>query len=205
MVGASLQGVVIGLAIALPVGPVGVLCIRRTLAQGRLIGLLSGFGAAVADALYGAVAGFGITAVSGFMLAHTTVFRLVGGTALATLGGLMLRQPPLRAPRRVSPVAGRIAAFTSTFLLTLANPLTVVAFAAAFSAIGEDHSGPELAALVGGIFVGSSTWWVALSLGAGALRERLGDATLAIMSRLAAMAIAALGVLAIAVEIGHLL
>ena len=125
-----LRGLIIGLSIAAPVGPIGVLCIRRTLADGRLQGLVSGLGAAAADATYGAVAGFGLTAVSSLLVNQQTWLRLVGGLFLDYLGlRTLLARPASEAPATGvrGPASGRslAGAFLSTLALTLTNPVTV--------------------------------------------------------------------------------
>jgi LysE type translocator len=122
-----LRGLVIGFSIAAPVGPIGVLCIRRTLADGRAAGFFSGLGAATADALYGAVAAFGLTAISSVLIGQATWLRLGGGLFLCYLGiKTFLARPAAEAtPARAT---GLIGAYVSTLLLTLANPTTILSF-----------------------------------------------------------------------------
>jgi threonine/homoserine/homoserine lactone efflux protein len=160
-----LKGAVIGLAIAAPVGPIGVLCIRRTFAQGQAAGLATGLGAATADALYGAVAAFGLTAVSGFLVAWQPELRFFGGAFLCALGAQTFFARPAAAP---APLRGRglAGAWASTVVLTLANPATILSFAAVFAGagLGQARHGPaEAAALVAGVFAGSAAWWLLLS------------------------------------------
>ena len=127
-----LKGIAIGLSIAAPVGPIGVLCIRSTLAEGRIQGLVSGLGAAAADALYGCVAGFGLTLLSDLLTGQQTWLRAIGGTFLCYLGvKTFLAQPGERVASEAS--LGLLGAFSSTFLLTLANPVTILAFGAIFA------------------------------------------------------------------------
>src|SRR5262245_14708867 len=130
--GTFLRGLVIGFSIAAPVGPIGVLCIRRTLADGRVTGLAVGLGAAAADAVYGAVAGFGLTAVSALLVSQQGTMRLVGGLFLCYLGARTLLARPAD---HAAPVggAGRLGAFLATFGLTLANPATILSFVAVFA------------------------------------------------------------------------
>jgi len=130
-----LRGLVIGFSIAAPVGPIGVLCIRRTLADGRATGLAVGLGAAAADAVYGAIAGFGLTAVSSLLVRQQGILRLVGGLFLCYLGvRTFLARPADRAARAGG--AGLVGAFTSTFGLTLTNPATILSFVAVFAGLG---------------------------------------------------------------------
>lgn len=177
-----LRGLVIGFSIAAPVGPIGVLCIRRTLAHGRATGLVSGLGAASADAFYGAVAGFGLTAVSGFLIDQQAPLRIIGGLFLCYLAVRTLLTPPAQHAASVSG-RGLAGAFASTFFLTLTNPVTILAFGAIFAGLGlAEASGDYLSAglsagtLVTGVFLGSAAWWVVLSAGVSLLRERF-DAT----------------------------
>jgi threonine/homoserine/homoserine lactone efflux protein len=126
------QGILIGLSIAAPVGPIGVLCIRRTLSEGRGTGFVSGLGAATADAIYGCVAGFGLTFISDILVSQQTWFRLVGGLFLCYLG---IRNFLARPVERAASVGGQglAGAYASTFILTLTNPMTILSFAAIFA------------------------------------------------------------------------
>ncbi len=141
MIGIFLRGLTLGLAIAAPVGPVGVLCIRRTLAEGRLAGLVSGLGAATADACYGLVAAFGLTFVSSRLIDWQDAIRLVGGLFLLYLGARTLAAPVADQPAAglaVQPAQrGLLANYTSTLVVTLTNPMTILAFAAVFAGLGE--------------------------------------------------------------------
>jgi threonine/homoserine/homoserine lactone efflux protein len=172
------KGTAAGIAIAAPVGPVGVLCVRRTLASGRLAGMVSGLGAAVADALFGAVAAFGLTLVADWMTAHEAPLRAVGGALLVVLAVRALRsRPAAEAGAATAAMAGGWGrAFASTFVLTATNPITIVAFLGIFGAlgIGAALADRHLASLlVAGVFCGSSLWWLALAGGAGMLRPWL--------------------------------
>ncbi len=195
-----LRGLVIGLSIAAPVGPIGVLCIRRTLADGRAAGLVSGLGAASADALYGCIAGFGLTFVSSFLVGQQTWLRLIGGLFLCYLGIRTL----LARPADEAAPAGRgglAAAYASTFVLTLTNPMTILSFIAIFSGLGLASAAGDYAAagtLVLGVFLGSALWWLALSGGVGAFRSRLGPRSLLWVNRLSGVVITAFGVYALA-------
>ncbi|KHK03354.1 LysE family translocator [Desulfovibrio sp. TomC] len=175
MLGFFLKGATIGAVIAMPFGAVGMLCLGRAMSRGLRVRLLSGMGAAAADAFYGAVAAFGLTFVSDFLAAHAAVLQGGGGLFLVAMGlRLLLTKPPdlARADRKGS-YAG---AFASAFVLTLTNPMTVVAFVAIFAGFGlgqpEAQSG-EAAAVVAGIFGGAMVWWAAIALGGKMLRNRL--------------------------------
>jgi threonine/homoserine/homoserine lactone efflux protein len=173
-----LKGLLFGFLLAATVGPMWVLCFRRTLAQGPLAGLASGMGIAVADGFYGAVAAFGLTAISGFLLRHSFWIGLVGGVFLVYLGVKILMSKPSLDEKAQEPVS-HSKAFLSTLGLTLANPPTILAFAAIFAGLGLVTSDYGSAALVVlGVFLGSAAWWIALAAGANWLREHLGSGLL---------------------------
>ena len=170
------KSMVVGLGIAAPVGPVGVLCLRRTLTGGPRLGLSSGLGAAVADSLYGAVAAFGLAAVGAWIVQHSDWLRLGGGLFLVCLAGWNLLRGPAAEGKVQTDASNVFWAFCSTLFLTLANPVTLLSFAAIFAAVGITHSADGLAAgmiLVAGVFAGSSIWWFGLSGSVLALRGRV--------------------------------
>ena len=192
------RGLVIGFSIAAPVGPIGVLCIRRTLADGRATGLAVGLGAAAADAVYGAVAGFGLTAVSSLLVSQQGLLRLVGGLFLCYLGvGTFLARPAAEAARVGG--AGLLGAFTSTFGLTLANPATILSFVAVFAGFGiaAANGWRDATILVAGVFLGSALWWLLLSGTVGALRSRLTPEALRWVNRLSGLVLLGFGVAAL--------
>jgi len=190
-----LRGLVIGFSIAAPVGPIGVLCIRRTLAEGRFHGLVSGLGAASADAIYGCVAGFGITFVSGFLIKQQLWLRLVGGVFLCFLGVRIFLSTPSdqAAPAKTM---GLFSAFASTFFLTLSNPVTILSFAAIFVGLGLGSTGGSYvpaAILVFGVFVGSALWWLVLSGSVSLFRTSFTPAKLRWVNRISGIAIVGFG------------
>ena len=138
------KGFVVGGSIAAPVGPIGVLCIRRSLTQGRLIGFVSGLGAATADAFYAAVAGFGLTALSQFFVHHARPLHLAGGLLLLYLGVRTAFAPRASEATGGAPTDSRLGAYASTLLLTITNPMTIFMFAAIFTAIAPAN-GPDAA------------------------------------------------------------
>ena len=159
------KGLVIGFAIAAPVGPIGVLCIRRTFAEGRLAGFVTGLGAATADAFYGAVAAFGLTAISSFLLGFQDPLRLVGGVFLCAMGLQVFVTRPGTASARMQG-KGLAQAYATTVMLTLTNPATILSFLAVFAGagLGQSRYGTfEAAAIVAGVFAGSALWWLLLS------------------------------------------
>jgi threonine/homoserine/homoserine lactone efflux protein len=198
-VGLLLEGIVIGFAIAAPVGPIGVLCIRRTLADGRTSGLVSGLGAATADALYGSVAALGLTFVADLLMGGESWLRLVGGAFLVFLGVRTFLVPPAEqaAPAGRS---GLLGAYASTLLLTLTNPTTILSFAAIFAGLGAgDANGDAVSAmsLVLGVFLGSATWWFVLSGATGLFRARLSSHGLRWVNRISGTVVTIFGVLAV--------
>jgi threonine/homoserine/homoserine lactone efflux protein len=160
-----LKGLIIGFVIAAPVGPIGVLCARRTLIFGRRAGFFSGMGAATADAIYGFVAAFGLTLVSDFLIGHNVLLRLAGGSLLCFLGGKALIAAPatkLDHPKTLQRFAGM---YSSMFFLTLTNPMTIFSFAAVFAGFGlagVKGNFSSSGALILGVFLGSALWWMFL-------------------------------------------
>ncbi len=174
-----LKGLAFGFVLAATVGPMWVLCFRRTVAYGALTGFVSGMGIAVADGLYGAVAAFGLTAVSGFLLRYSFWIGLVGGAFLVYLGIKTLLSRPAGNGGTPKP-ASLAQAFLSTLGLTLANPPTILAFAALFAGLGLAASADyrAAAAVTLAVFLGSAAWWIVLAACGGALRGRLGPRVL---------------------------
>jgi len=160
-----LRGLLIGVAIAAPVGPIGLLCIQRTLALGRAAGFVSGLGAATADGFYGAVAAFGLTLVSHALLAERAWIQAVGGAALVVIGLRMATRPTPRQGTSAPGGRGWLL-YGSVLLLTLGNPLTILSFAAVLATLGvslQPHAALAAALTVLGVFIGSGLWWLALS------------------------------------------
>jgi threonine/homoserine/homoserine lactone efflux protein len=199
------RGLVIGFTVAMAVGPMSVLTMRRTIAHGRLHGLVSGLGIATADASYGAVAAFGLTAVTVAMVGARTALGIVGGGFLVWLGIRTVRaHPPATAAAAVDR-PGLLGAYLSIYGLTMTNPMTILSFAAIFAGFGLGGGRPVDAALVTvGVFLGSSLWWVALTTAVGGLRSRLTPAVLAWINRVSGAVLIGFGVLAIAAASGLL-
>ncbi len=195
-----LQSIAIGFSIAAPVGPIGVLCIRRTLANGRRSGLVSGLGAATADATYGIVAAFGLSFISAFLINQQVWLQLVGGLFLGYLGLKIFLAAP--APITSGAVQARAAGdFGSTFVLTLTNPATILSFTAIFAGLGLANTGGDYFAassMVLGIFIGSALWWVILSGMVGLFRHKFTPQRLRWVNRLAGTVILAFGLLILA-------
>ena len=189
------KGMIIGLCIAVPVGPIGLLCIRRTLNDGPLYGLISGIGAATADAFYGMVGGFGVTCVSNFLIHQATWLHLLGGLFLCFLGVKTFLSKPAKKEAALKG-GGLVLSYLTTFFYTLTNPMTIFSFAAIFAAVGIAEKGRDFVAastLVLGVFLGSSLWWLILSGGVGLFRERISLQWLWKLNRLAGALITGFG------------
>ncbi|NJK36362.1 MAG: LysE family transporter [Oscillatoriales cyanobacterium RM2_1_1] len=192
-----LKGLLMGFSIAAPVGPIGVLCIRRTLTQGRLTGLMSGLGAASADAVYGGIAGFGLTLVANFLVDHSIGLRIVGGIFLIYLGVKTALAKPVKTEATTTQMAG---AYGSTFFLTLTNPGTILSFLAVFAGLGLVSATPsylDAGILVLGIFLGSALWWLLLTGGVELLRETLSDRRLRWINSISGGIILSFGLIAL--------
>jgi threonine/homoserine/homoserine lactone efflux protein len=169
-----LKGVVVGLSMAVPVGPIGILCIRRTLLEGRLSGFVSALGLATADVVFGCIAGFGLTFISDFLTSQQFWLRLIGGLFLCAIGleVFMTKFVEREAPSRGK---GLVGAYTSMFLLTLTYPMTILIFLGVFAGLGIGSARGNylsIAALVLGVFTGSMLWWATLSSFVGSLRDK---------------------------------
>jgi threonine/homoserine/homoserine lactone efflux protein len=193
------RGLVIGFSIAAPVGPIGVLCIRRTLAEGQAFGLVSGLGAATADAFYGCVAGFGLTFISTFVVSQKMWLSLFGGLFLLYLGIKTLLSKPAEKEATINQ-SGLLSSYFSTFLLTITNPLTILSFAAIFAGLGLAHVNGGYASaivLVLGVFLGSALWWLLLSGSVGLFRDKFSTQGLLWVNRISGIIITVFGVVAL--------
>lgn len=179
------QGIVVGFLIAAPVGPVGLLCIRRALADGRGAAFVAGLGAAVADTFYGAVAGLGLTLISDFLMEWQTPLSLLGAVVLLVLGVKAWRTPICLSPTPQGHF-GLVNDFVATLGITLTNPATIIAFMAVFASVGLVRPHEDLAQggwLIAGVFLGSALWWLTLSALAGAVRHKFSPRWLAALGK----------------------
>jgi len=194
-----LKGITIGFSIAAPVGPIGLLCIRRSLGEGVLTGLATGLGAATADAVYGCIAGFGLTAVSAFLIHQKLWLGLFGGVFLCYLGLRILLSKPV-VQQSEAHATGLLPAYASTLMLTLANPLTILSFAAVFAGYGLGTA-PDYASavrLVAGVFIGSAVCRLLLSGGVGVVRASINPFMLRGINWLSGATILSFGLYALA-------
>lgn len=189
------KGFIIGFSIAAPVGPIGILCIQRTLAGGSVQGLVTGLGAATADAIYGFIAAFGLTFISNFLVEHSDGFRLIGGLFLCYLG---IRAFLSKPQNQTFSVASRstLSSYGTTFFLTLTNPMTILFFAGVFAGLGMVSESIQYASaglMVIGVFIGSGAWWLILSGTTTILRNRMNARKLAWVNRISGFVILAFG------------
>ena len=170
------RGIAIGFAIAAPIGPVGVFCINKAMADGRAAAIVAGLGAALADTIFGAVVGLGLGTVSLFLSQHQLVLKLAGGLFMAALGlktWLAAFAPAVCMPSVRGPAMWRD--FAATFLITITNPATILGVMGVFAALGTSAKPAGVAEswlLVLGVFAGSTLWWLVLSTLASAARSR---------------------------------
>jgi len=194
-----LRGLLIGFSIAAPVGPIGVLCIRRTLTRGRLSGYVSGLGAATADSIYGSIAGFGLAFISNFLVSQQGWLRLAGGAFLCYLGIRTFLAKPAgqAAPAKENNLIGDYA---STFFLTLTNPMTIIAYVAVFAGLGLAGARNNYASagvLVLGVFMGSALWSFSLCSEVGFFREKFTQRGLGWVNRISGIIITGFGLFAL--------
>lgn len=197
-----IKGLIIGFSVAAPVGPIGVLCIRKSLAEGRAAGFVTGLGAAAADTAYGLIAGLGLTALSSFLTGHATAMKITGGLFLIFLGIKTFLGKP--AENAASAKNNRLYGnFISTFFLTIANPATILSFLAVFAAMNNantlhESGAASVIAFVTGVFIGSAGWWLLLSSGVSLLRDRITRHMMIRVNRLSGAAIISFALWALA-------
>ena len=192
------RGVILGFTIAAAVGPISLLVIRRTLAEGEIVGLASGLGVATADATYGAIAAFGLGAITNVLVGGQRVLGLVGGAFLLWLAWRTARAEPTEPASTLARRGGLAGAYLSILGLTLTNPMTILSFAALFAGLGiapGDVAGA--ASITAGVFIGSSAWWLLLTLTVGAVRSRVTRAWLGRINVASGLVIGAFALVAI--------
>lgn len=188
-----LKGAIVGMLIAAPVGPINVLVIRRTLVHGRLAGLASGLGAAIADTVFGAIAALGISMLQAFLEQERQILSLVGATILVAMGVRLLRRPAATISEGQDPTS-LFADFTSALFLTLTNPITVLSFLAIFAAFGvrpDGQIGMDDWLLLAGVMAGASAWWLIVVEAVCLFRDRFTTTGLTWANRIAAIVILA--------------
>jgi len=189
------KGLIMGLSIAAPVGPIGVLCIRRTLEYGKFIGFMSGLGAATADGLYGLIAGLGLTFITNFLVEQQGWIHLIGSVFLLYLGLKIFVSKPSKIAAKANG-NNVFSAYASTFFLTITNPVTILSFLAIFSGLGISNSNDDTITnlvVVLGVFLGSALWWFFLSSVTGILMNRMGNFPFNIVNRISGFIILMFG------------
>lgn len=195
-IGFLFKGIILGFSIAAPVGPIGILCIRKTLQFGRFSGFLSGLGAAAADTIYGVISAFGLTLISDFLVSGKFWFHIIGGFFLLFLGGRTFLAKPIEMDQKVSHKT-LVGDFISTFFLTLANPLTILSFVAVFAGLGLSENRGSAPLLVLGVFLGSTLWWLILSEGVTFFRKKITQKVMIWVNRIAGLIIMGFGIAAV--------
>lgn len=193
---AFVRGLAAGFALAAPIGPVAMLCIRRALARGRLQGFAAGLGAALADMMFGAIAGLGLTVISTFIIAHEVAIGLVGGIIVLAVGLVTYRAPVLMADGQLT-VQSLKRDFVTAFSMAIMNPATMFAALGVFAAFGPTHADADPGdafALVAGVFGGSAVWWMILAGTAGTWRGSLMERGLTILNRFSGALMALSGI-----------
>ncbi|MEL6128428.1 MAG: LysE family translocator [Cyanobacteria bacterium J06627_3] len=197
MISLFFRGLVLGFSIAAPVGPIGLLCIRRSITYGTMAGMLSGLGAATADGVYGAIAAFGLAFISDFLTHQAQWLGIIGGLFLCYLGVTTFLSKPADKPAEIGRT-GLAGAYLSTFGLTLTNPATILSFVllfAGFAPTGLSYG--QAVVMVGGVFIGSALWWLLLSSGVSRLRHWLTPGRLIWVNRGFGVLITAFGIVAL--------
>ena len=185
------QSLLIGLSIAAPVGPIGLLVIQRTLQRGSVVGLATGLGAAVADALYGAVGAFGVSWIIDALTGARVPLALGGGAFLLWLAWRIWNSKPAEKAAQAGSGAGLLSCFAGTFVLTLSNPATIFSFIAVFGTLGARLAVSSPWTMIAGVLVGSALWWLLLSALVARLRSRFDARAQAIVNRASALLLAA--------------
>lgn len=194
-----IQGFGFGFAIAAIVGPISLLCIRNTLTRGQIAGIAVGLGAALADTIYGFVAGLGITVISDFVRTHTVAFRLIGGSILIIIGLKIFLDIPSMQTASIH-TRGFIKTTIGTFFLTLSSPFTIMTFLTLFLALGLDLrtiTYNTICVLVGSVFMGSMTWWTILTSFLRIFHTKVTQRALVIINKCSGAGIAGFGILII--------
>lgn len=198
-IGVFLRGLALGVMVAAPVGPVGLLCIRRTIQKGLFIGFATGFGAAFADAFFSAVAAFGVTAITDILQRYNDPIHVLGGALLMVIAWYTWHDKPKQADtksveekvlkRAHIKLGGALKATLTSFVITMMNPATVFGVLAVVATFGGLQSRVEAGAIILGIFCGSSLWWLMLSGGVSLMRHRFSEKRVVTINRVTAVAL----------------
>ena len=197
-----MKGILIGFVASIPLGPVGVICVQRTLCKTRHSGFVSGLGAATADTLFATVAAFFLSMVLAFVQKHIDILKVVGGIAVIIVGvNIFLKNPVVQIRRNRANKGNLWSDYLSVFLITLTNPAFILMFMALFASFGISSEGAvpyiQGTGLITGVFVGASLWWFVLTFGVSLLRKRFRPRHMLYLNRISGALIVALGAIAI--------
>jgi threonine/homoserine/homoserine lactone efflux protein len=196
-----IKGIIIGLLASVPLGPIGVICIQRTINKGQLSGFLSGMGAASADTIFAAIAGFSLTIIISYIEERHIIFQAVGGVIVLFLGIKIFYTNPIRQLRRHKRKKDNlIEDYFSILAVTITNPLAIFLFIALFASLGvvTGNSNPLLSLVTtGGVFIGASVWWYILTSLVNAYRKKFRLRQLWWINKISGAAIFTLGAIAI--------
>ncbi len=192
-----LDGIIVGFSASVPLGPIGVLCIQRTLNRGRMAGFVSGLGAALSDTIYAIVAGFSLSFVLDVIEAQMLWLQLAGAVILIIMGvKIFLSNPAIQLRRQKRKNSSLLQDFASTFLITITNPLAIFLFIAAFSVVGGEKQFDMQLMLVSGVFIGAASWWLTLTSLIGLFRKKINLRRLYWINKIAGSTIVILVVIA---------
>ena len=196
------KGLILGISVAAPLGPIGLLCINRTLNKNFMSGVVSGMGATFADVFYGVIAGFGITFISNFFIDNKILFNVLGGFILLFMGWRTFRKKN-QSFQRTKSVSIKfrkrnyVNDFLSTFVLTLSNPVTILFFTAVFATFGlssPDVGLKSAGLLIFGVFLGSGIWWMFINGMANKFRYKISDTLIPRINMISGIVIMVFGV-----------
>lgn len=204
-IGNIIDGVIIGISASIPLGPIGVLVVQRTLNKGHLSGFISGLGAALSDTIYAIIAGFSLSFIVGFIESQLLWIQIFGALILIALGlKIFTTNPAIQLRKQKKKSSSLLQDFFSTFALTIANPLAVflfMAFFASFRVVGTEKTGIDNLLLIGGVFTGAATWWLILSSLVNLFRSKINLRRLFWINKIAGSTIIVLVVLAFTIWI----
>lgn len=188
------NGLLLGFSIAAPVGPIGILCLRKTLTQGRSFGFVAGLGAASADAIYGSVAALGLTIISQILIDYASWVQLIGALFLLYLAYRTFSSPVKHTEDSDISRSDYLRTFVTTFFLTLTNPLTILSFIGIFAGLNMASGSVSSIYLIVGVFIGSAAWWLLLSTVVGVLREMIGTKTMKLINLFSSLILLSFGI-----------
>jgi threonine/homoserine/homoserine lactone efflux protein len=194
-----IKGFFIGLSIAAPIGPISILCIKRTLSNGFFNGLISGLGAATADGVYSFLALIGISRVSELLINSQYIIHLIGGLFLIYLSYIIFKSTPVKDSKKNYNI-GLINSYLSTLFLTIVNPMTILSFGAIFAGVGLVNKNIQFSSSIFpifGVFLGSTLWWLFLCSTINLMREKFNQKVLIIINKLSAIVIFGFGIISL--------